>query len=155
MNTNLTTKPGKNGYKIVFATNTVVMNYKFAAAAAEYGTTEYNIMKSIRADFPGMAEVMVAGRELKSPRHNTRLTYENMKKYISAHENADELLEVFKTVQATSQASKSPYKYVCDWFKGQFPDYDKAVIFQNGKLTQAPEKQPETIEFRHKLGLVG
>ena len=27
-------KPGKNGYKIVFATNTVIMNYKFAAAAA-------------------------------------------------------------------------------------------------------------------------
>ena len=44
MNTNLTTKPGKNGYKIVFATNTVVMNYKFAAAAAEYGTKEYKIM---------------------------------------------------------------------------------------------------------------
>ena len=33
-------KPGKNGYKIVFATNTVVMNYKFAAAAAQYGTPE-------------------------------------------------------------------------------------------------------------------
>lgn len=29
-------KPGKNGYKIVFATNTVIMNYKFAAAAAQY-----------------------------------------------------------------------------------------------------------------------
>ena len=155
MNTNLTTKPGKNGYKIVFATNTVVMNYKFAAAAAEYDTTEYNIMKAIRADFPGMAEVIVSGREQKSPRTNTRLTYENMKKYISAHENADELLEVFETVQTASLASKSPYKYVCDWFKGQFPNYDKAVIFQNGKLTPAPEKQPETIEFRHKLGLVG
>ena len=155
MNTNLTTKPGKNGYKIVFATNTVVMNYKFAAAAAEYGTKEYKIMKGIRRDFPGMNEIVVSGREQKSPRTNTRLTYENMKKYISAHENADELLEVFETVQAASLASKSPYKYVCDWFKGQFPNYDRAVIFQNGKLTQAPEKQPETIEFKHKLGLVG
>ena len=147
--------PGREGYKILFNENTVIMNYKFAAAAAEYGTKEYKIMKGIRRDFPGMNEIIVSGREQKSPRTNTRLTYENMKKYISAHENADELLEVFETVQTASLTSKSPYQYVCDWFKGQFPNYDKAVIFQNGKLTQAPEKQPETIEFRHKLGLVG
>ena len=54
-NTTSSVKPGKNGYKILFATNTVIMNYKFAAAAAEYGTKEYNILKGIRADFPGMA----------------------------------------------------------------------------------------------------
>ena len=53
-------KPGKNGYKIYFNVNTVVMNYKFAAAAGEYGTNEYNIMKGIREDFPGMAEVVVS-----------------------------------------------------------------------------------------------
>ena len=40
-------KPGKNGYKIIFNENTVVMNYKFAAAAAEYGTREYKIMVSV------------------------------------------------------------------------------------------------------------
>jgi len=42
--TSASVKPGKNGYKILFATNTVIMNYKFAAAAAEYGTKEYKIM---------------------------------------------------------------------------------------------------------------
>ena len=46
-NTTSSVKPGKNGYKILFATNTVIMNYKFAAAAAEYGTKEYKIMKGI------------------------------------------------------------------------------------------------------------
>ena len=155
MKTNLTNKPGKNGYKIVFATNTVVMNYKFAAAAAEYDTTEYNIMKAIRADFPGMAEVIVSGREQKSPRHNARLTYENMKKYISAHENADELLEVFETVQTASMASKSPYKYVCDWFKAQFPNYKKSVVFKDGSLTVAPIAAPRVIEYKQKLEKVG
>lgn len=144
MNTNLTTKPGKNGYKIVFATNTVVMNYKFAAAAAEYGTKEYKIMKGIRRDFPGMNEIIVSGREQKSPRINTRLTYENMKKYISAHENADELLEVFETVQAASLASKSPYKYVSDWFKKQFPDYKNIPLVIDGKLRTVPVEAPES-----------
>ena len=77
MNTNLTTKPGKNGYKIVFATNTVVMNYKFAAAAAKYGTKENRIIRNIRHDFPGMAEIVVAGRVQTSAKANHRLTYEN------------------------------------------------------------------------------
>ena len=64
------TKPGKNGYKIIFNENMVVMNYKFAAAAAEYGTKEYKIMKGIRRDFPGMAEVVVSGRDKKTPHPN-------------------------------------------------------------------------------------
>ena len=44
-NTNSSVKPGKNGYKILFATNTVIMNYKFAAAAAEYGLIDKVIQK--------------------------------------------------------------------------------------------------------------
>lgn len=74
MNKQSAMKPGKNGYKIYFNMNTVVMNYKFAELAGEYGTTEYNILKGIRSDFPGMAEVVVSGREKKSPRPTTRLT---------------------------------------------------------------------------------
>ena len=33
-------KPGKNGYKIIFNENMVVMNYKFAELAGQYGTKE-------------------------------------------------------------------------------------------------------------------
>ena len=150
-NTNSSVKPGKNGYKILFATNTVIMNYKFAAAAAEYGTKEYNILRGIRADFPGMAEVVMSGREQKSPRPNTRLTYENMEKFIEVQEDSETLLDVFETVKAASQASKSPYKYVCDWFKEQFPDYQKKVVFKDGKLTVVEDKKSAPIQFKQKL----
>ena len=148
-------KPGKNGYKIVFATNTVVMNYKFAAAAAQYGTKENRIIRNIRHDFPGMAEVVVSGRERKAAASNSRLTYENMETHICAYENADELLEVFKTVKALSKACASPYKYVADWFKAQFPDYNKAVLFDQGTLSVAPVKAPAVIEYKQKLAKVG
>ena len=148
-------KPGKNGYKIVFATNTVVMNYKFAAAAAQYGTKENRIIRNIRHDFPGMTEQVVSGREKKTAAPNTRLTYENMEIHIGAYENADELLEVFKTVKALSKACASPYKYVADWFKAQFPDYNKAVLFDQGTLSVAPVKAPAVIEYKQKLAKVG
>ena len=67
------------------------------------------------------------------------------------YDNADELLEVFKTVQSLSQACASPYKYVCDWFKAQFPNYKKAPVFKDGGLTVAPAKAPEIIEYKQKM----
>ena len=143
--------PGREGYKILFGENTVIMNHKFAAAAAKYGTKENRIIRNIRHDFPGMTEVIVSGRECDKAKPNTRLTYENMEKHIRAYDNADELLEVFETVKGLSQACTSPYKYVGDWFKAQFPNYKKAPVFKDGGLTVAPAKAPEIIEYKQKM----
>ena len=143
--------PGREGYNIMFNENNVIMHNKFAAAAAKYGTTENKLMKSIREDFPGMAEVIVSGREQTTAKTNSRLTYENMEKHIQAYDNAEELLDVFETVKALSLATASPYKYVCDWFKIQFPNYKKAPVFKDGKLTAAPVEAPKVIEYKQKM----
>ena len=143
--------PGREGYKILFNENTVIMNHKFAAAAAKYGTKENKLMNNIREDFPGMAEVIVSGRECDKAKPNSRLTYANMEKHIRAYDNSAELLEVFETVKALSQATASPYKYVCDWFKVQFPNYKKAPVFKDGKLTAAPVEAPKVIEYKQKM----
>ena len=148
-------KPGRKGYKILFDTNTVIMNYKFAAAAATYGTAENKLMKDIRADFPGMTEVVVSGRVQTTAKANHRLTYENMEKHIRVYENAEELLDVFETVKAASVALASPYKYVADWFKAQFPNYKMSVVFKNGKLTAAPVKKPDITMYKQKLPKAG
>ena len=143
--------PGRNGYKILFGENTVIMNHKFAAATSKYGTKENRIIRNIRHDFPGMTEVIVSGRECDKAKPNSRLTYENMETHIRAYDNADELLDVFATVKALSQATASPYKYVCDWFKIQFPNYKKAPVFKDGKLTAAPVEAPKVIEYKQKM----
>lgn len=146
-------KPGKNGYKILFESNVVIMNKKFAAAAATCDSPEYKIMKQIRRDFPGMNELVVSGREKKSTAVNTRLTYKNMEQYIMAYENAEDLLEVFCTVRALSLPMASPYKYVSDWFKAQFPDYKQSPVFdqENGKLKVLPIPAPDCKEYKKKL----
>ena len=142
--------PGREGYKILFNENTVIMNHKFAAAAAKYGTKENKLMKNIREDFPGMAEVIVSGRECDKAKPNSRLTYANMEKHIRAYDNSAELLEVFETVKALSKPAASPYKFVADWFVEQFPDYDKAPTFKDGKLTVLPVKAPDIKEYKIK-----
>lgn len=143
--------PGREGYKILFNENTVIMNHKFAAAAAKYGTVENKLMKSIREDFPGMAEVIVSGRECDKAKPNHRLTYENMETHIKVYENADELMDVFESVKALSKKCASPYKYVRDWFEIQFPNYKKVPVFKNGKLTAAPVEAPKVIEYKQKM----
>jgi len=146
--------PGREGYKILFNENTVIMNYKFAAAAAKYGTPENKLMKDIRNDFPGMAEVVISGREQTSAKKNTRLTYENMETHIKVYENADEMMEVFESVKALSQTCASPYKYVRDWFEAQFPNYKKAPVFQNGKLSIVPITPKKKTEYKQKMSKV-
>lgn len=153
--TNKMIKPGREGYKILFDTNTVIMNYKFAAAAAKYGTKENRIIRNIRHDFPGMTEIVVAGRVQTTAKANHRLTYENMEKHIRVYDNADELLEVFKTVKAASATVASPYKYVADWFKAQFPDYRTAPMLKDGSLSVVPVAAPETKDYKQKLPKAG
>ena len=138
------------GYKINFANNTLVMNYKFHAASQEYGTDENKLVKAILADFPTLTVVVKAGRDVKTTNKNKRLTYANMEKHISAYENSAELLDVFETVKALSKTAASPYKYVTDWFVVQFPDYKKAPVFKEEKLSVPPVKVPDLKEYKIK-----
>ena len=138
------------GYKIDFTNNTLVMNYKFHSASQEYGTPENKLVKKILKDFPSLSVVVKAGREVKTPSKNKRLTYANMEKHIMAYDNATELLDVFETVKALSQTVASPYKFVSDWFVEQFPSYDKAPTFKDGKLTVLPVKAPDIKEYKIK-----
>ena len=146
----MATKKSAVGYKIDFTTNTLTMNYKFNAASQEYGTEENKLVKEILNDFPSLTVVVKAGREVKTPNKNKRLTYENMEKHIKAYENSSELLDVFETVKALSKSAASPYKFVADWFVEQFPDYNKAPSFKDGKLTAAPVKIPNIKDYKIK-----
>ena len=146
----MATKKSAVGYKIDFTTNTLTMNYKFHAASQEYGTDENKLVKKILRDFPSLTIAVKAGREVKTPNKNKRLTYANMKKHIAAYENSDELLDVFETVKALSKTAASPYKFVSDWFVAQFPDYNKAPAFKDGKLIAAPVKIPNIKDYKIK-----
>lgn len=124
-----------NGYKIDFTTNTVIMNCTFAKKANEYGSDEYNILKGIREDFPQISVVVKKGREQKKANKNKRLTYDNMRSYIGALKNSEELMKAFEGVVALSTTQKSPYKFVSDWFKKQFPKYQEMPEYKEGQLS--------------------
>ena len=118
-----TTRNSLKGYKINYSTNTISMNYKFAKAAQDFGSPEYELLKAIKSDFPMMSTIIEAGRKITTTNIHKRLTYANMLEHMSAYRNSEELIERFETAKKLSKPLASPYKYVCDWFDAQFPNF--------------------------------
>ena len=130
------------GYKIDYANQTITLNYKFNKAAQIYHSEQFNLLQELEHAFPHFKVVIQSGRVQKETNKNKRLTYENMETYISTYENSKELLAMFETVKMMSKPLASPYKYVRDWFKAQFPNHDKPsaidTIKPRAKLLSAP-----------------
>ena len=140
-----------NGYRIDYTTNTLVMNYKFRDAAEVYGSPEYKMVQAIKQDFPNIKVIIKSGREQKKPTENKRFKYKNMRKHIECYSNSDELIAMFEKVKKMSAPMKSPYKYVCDWFLSQFPDYDKIPKFDvESKPTLTLVAPPDENEYEKK-----
>lgn len=139
------------GYTINYSTNTIIMNYKFAKSAQDYGSAEYQLLTKIKADFPTMKVSVIAGRKIDTTNIKKRLTYKNIAECISAYANADELLENFEQVKLLSKPLASPYKYVCDWFYSQFPEYqDSNKSLLNTKLLVKLVDLPDESKYKRK-----
>lgn len=131
------------GCKLDFANNTMTVNYKFAAAMNDINSPEFKHYKKVMKECPQMELVVQAGRTYTKPRKNKRFSYKNMEIYISTFDNADELLQRFMLVRTKSKVLKSPYTYVSDWFKAQFPDYKEipeAIIKKERVIVKAAPK---------------
>lgn len=139
------------GYKINYSTNTITMNYKFSKKAQDFGSPEYELMKMIKEDFPMMTTVVEAGRKITSTNVKKRLTYANIEKHIKSYDNADELLNMFELAIQMSKPLASPYKYVCDWFYAQFPEYDNPVRSMESALGDVdPIELPDLKNYKTK-----
>ena len=112
-------------YKIDFAHNTIMVDYKFNRLAQTINTPEYNLLKQLREDFPMMTIAVASHRETKKTHQNYRLTYANMIKFMGTFENYDELYQEFTIIRDKSAAAPQPYAYVRDWFLNKFPNYEK------------------------------
>ena len=134
------------GYEIDFATNTLYMNYKFANAAKDVFSKEYEIYQKICNDFQNIKVIVRAGRKTKTCNANKRLTYANMESYIKVQDNADELMAAFVIAKEESKNKPSPYAFVRDWFVKQFPNYKECKILKEDKIISFAEAAPQDNE---------
>lgn len=121
----------KNTYKIDFVNNTLTMSKAFEEALNNPASEEYKLFLQLRADFPGLTIIRKTRRAPKKARPTKNLTYKHMEQYMGVFKNADELRAQFKVVKECSKQQPSPYKFVLNWFKTQFPKYKELPDFGN------------------------
>lgn len=117
--------------------STAVASKTFMKNAMIYGTEEYRILRSFKAENPG---VVVSAKAIKkNPNKDSykNLTYGNMIAYINELDNASELLKEFDRQKKMAVIAKNPYRYVLNWFK--------SACFDN---------EHEFVEFRKAISLV-
>ena len=116
--------------------NTLTVSEKFLKAAGKYNSTEYNVVKALRADNPAMQIVV----EKKQKSAQKSLTFKQMEGFMKVVD-ADKL-PLFEKVKAISRVQPSPYHYVKTWFENQYPHYNEQVEYgEDGKMTFAAKKE--------------
>ena len=115
---------------INFKKHTIEMTKKFAAAAAKFGTQEYNDLQEARRHYPSYKVVTIAHKTGKSSFKG--LNYEYMKSYIEKHDDENKtIMATFDTLTGKSEEAKemrmnsASYIEVKKWFLKQFPEIEK------------------------------
>ena len=136
------------GYKFDFAHKTIIMTKTFYKEACKPGTDENAEMLALQKEHPDFKFISKSARIQKQTRPDKGLSFEKMALYISTFKNADELMEVFETVKIRAKVTASSKKYVTDWFKAQFPDYNKPMDVTN--TIAFPISIPNTANYKPK-----
>jgi len=110
-------------YEINQIEGTIIITKKFAAAASVLNSSEYNIMKQLRADNPSFTVELRTIQKKMNKKTYGKLTYGMMEEYILTVEGkGSKALAEFEQVKKLSQIQAGPYAYVKKWFLTKYKD---------------------------------
>ena len=129
----------------------IEMSKKFAELASRFGTPEYDDLQKARRDYPNYRIVTKSVKSGKCA--YSRLTYEFMEKYITAHDNEEHtILAEYNLLRAKSEEAieigmeSASYTEVKDWFLDKFPaiaEFHKNREEILKKVAEAKKKREE------------
>ena len=110
------------GYEIDFIEEKIIVSKKFLKEASTINTTAYIELTKIRKDYPDFTiePRKIAKRENKMT--YGKLTYDFMRKYIEAKDDAENVLVEFEQVKKLSKFQNAQYVFVKKWFLGLYGD---------------------------------
>ena len=115
------------GYSYDPITNSLTMTAAFAKKASQLNTAEYNIVRQLRNDNPGMK---IEKSAAKAPSNRPlNITFAKMEEYIKQCRDSKDRLEAFKKVKTLSKIQASPYKYVKTWSLNNYANYSEQPEF--------------------------
>ena len=130
------------GYNYDAITNTLTMTASFAKKASQLNTPEYNTVRQLRLDNPGMKiEKAIRKTPSNQPMH---ATFAQMDGFIAKCATSEARLDVFEKIKALSKIQASPYAYVRKWFLENYANYAEDPEFDaNGFVIVKTKSQME------------
>lgn len=124
----------------------IEMDKKFAAAAANVFSAEYEKLQEVRRAYPNYKVVTVARKEKTSS--TSGLTFEFMELYIEQHDDEEKnIMAAFQALRATDAESKAmgmkseAYQTIRTWFLETYPEVENAAAKREKLLKDIREKR--------------
>ena len=153
----------KNTYAGALTLNTknfaIEMDKKFAAAAANVFSAEYEKLQEVRRDYPNYKVVTVARKEKTSG--TSGLTFEFMELYIEQHDDEEQnIMAEFKALRATDDESKAlgmkgeSYLTIRAWFLNTYPEVESVAAKRDQLLKDIREKREAAAKAKKEVELM-
>ena len=141
-----------NTIKLNHKEKLIVMDRTFAKFAENARSDEYQILQSVKRDYPDYTVVRKTIKKNTSKETYKGLTYDYMRKYIGSHETKketavitaelDELIEISK---CHSQSKR--YPVIKKWFLEKYPEIAKFGMPEEIKEAKKPDEESEAEEI--------
>lgn len=136
----------------------IEMDKKFAAAAANVFSAEYEKLQEVRRAYPNYKVVTVARKEKTSG--TSGLTFEFMELYIEKHDDEEKsIMAAFQALRATDAESKAlgmkseSYLTIRTWFLETYPEVENAAAKREKLLKDIREKREAAVKAKKEAEL--
>ena len=112
----------KNGLRIDFTKNEIIMSRQFEKCASIAGSEEYRRLQAVRLDYPTFAVVRRSIKKAPSKVTHAGLTFAYMENYIASHANAEQIKKVYDELRLIGACHKVSYPTIKKWFLETYPE---------------------------------
>ena len=108
--------------------NTLTVTASFLKKTGILNSPEYKTIMQFKANHPGL-EIKKADTPKREQKYHVKLA--QMVQFIKTMDrlNQTKVYDQYQTVKELSRIQRSPYKYMEDWFRKTYPNFDKVVSF--------------------------
>ena len=118
-------------YEVNHLMKTVVVTRRFLEEASQMGTPAADLMEQFIEKGFTVTVYHKAPRKAAKPENGKLplLTYRMMEAYIAMLDDAEDMLDVFKSVKEAAKSRSDRVRFVNAWFRNEFPNYDAIPEF--------------------------
>ena len=112
----------KNGLRVDFAKQEIIMSRSFEKCASKVGTEEYRHLQMVRNDYPNFVVVRRSIKKAPTKVTYAGLTYAYMEAYIAGHDQNGAIKKVYDELRLIGACHKVSYPTIKKWFLETYPE---------------------------------